>query len=691
MKTIKYLFNIFLLSTLIFAGCKKDSFEDTSFVDTAIIPDQLTALFEITQDNTGKVTITPNGVAAVSYDVYYGDGTLTPAKVMAGKNTTHIYPEGVYNVKLVGYNIAGKKSEATKQLTVSFRAPENLVINVALDPANNFKVNVSATALYATNFKAFYGDVPNEPGQVFLGGQTVSHTYTATGTYKVKITAYSGGAATKSDSVNITIADPVLLPLDFQSPTINYAFTNFDGGNTTVITNPQMNGINTSSKVAKMVKSAGQVWGGSWIGLNGPIDFSANKVFRMKVYSPRVGAKVLLKVENSANGAISFEKEVQTTVANSWEDLVFDYNAINTANAYHRIVLIFDLGTMGDGTPNFTFLLDDIRLTNSLPASLLSLPITFDNPSVNYAMTDFGGAITIKTSDPAGGTNNVGKTTKPNGAATWAGSTMGTGLTSAIPFSASASQISVRVYSPAVGLTVRLKAEDRNDPTKSVETDKLTTVANAWETLIFDFRNQATGTAAINYSYTFNMLSIFFDFNTAGSGKIFYWDDVTFLASNVAGISLPLDFQSTSLVYNWTNFDGGNTTVINNPFPTGINTSTKVAKMVKSAGQTWGGSWIALDAPMSFTGTTKTFKMKVYSPRVGAKVLLKVENNSNGALNFEKEITTTVANGWEDLTFDFSAINTSNSYQKIVIIFDLGTMGDGTPNFTFYFDDIRLL
>ena len=691
MKTIKYLFNIFLLSTLIFAGCKKDSFEDTSFVDTAIIPDQLTALFEITQDNTGKVTITPNGVAAVSYDVYYGDGTLIPAKVMAGKNTTHIYPEGVYNVKLVGYNIAGKKSEATKQLTVSFRAPENLVINVALDPANNFKVNVSATALYATNFKAFYGDVPNEPGQVFLGGQTVSHTYTATGTYKVKITAYSGGAATKSDSVNITIADPVLLPLDFQSPTINYAFTNFDGGNTTVITNPQMNGINTSSKVAKMVKSAGQVWGGSWIGLNGPIDFSANKVFRMKVYSPRVGAKVLLKVENSANGAISFEKEVQTTVANSWEDLVFDYNAINTANAYHRIVLIFDLGTMGDGTPNFTFLLDDIRLTNNLPASLLSLPITFDNPSVNYAMTDFGGAITVKTSDPAGGTNNVGKTTKPNGAATWAGSTMGTGLTSAIPFSASASQISVRVYSPAVGLTVRLKAEDRNDPTKSVETDKVTTVANAWETLIFDFRNQATGTAAINYSYTFNMLSIFFDFNTAGSGKIFYWDDVTFLASNVAGISLPLDFQSTSLVYNWTNFDGGNTTVINNPFPTGINTSTKVAKMVKSAGQTWGGSWIALDAPMSFTGTTKTFKMKVYSPRVGAKVLLKVENNSNGALNFEKEITTTVANGWEDLTFDFSAINTSNSYQKIVIIFDLGTMGDGTPNFTFYLDDIRLL
>ena len=75
----------------------------------------------------------------------------------------------------------------------------------------------------------------------------------------------------------------------------------------------------------------------------------------MKVFSPRVGAKVLLKVENSSNGGINFEKEVSTTVANAWEDLVFDYSAINTANAYHNIVLIFELGTMGDGSPNFTF------------------------------------------------------------------------------------------------------------------------------------------------------------------------------------------------------------------------------------------------------------------------------------------------------------------------------------------------
>ena len=44
----------------------------------------------------------------------------------------------------------------------------------------------------------------------------------------------------------------------------------------------------------------------------------------------------------------------------------------------------------------------------------------------------------------------------------------------------------------------------------------------------------------------------------------------------------------------------------------------------------------------------------------------------------------------KEFTFDFSAINVGNSYSKIVLIFDLGTAGDGSPNFTYYFDDIKL-
>ena len=688
MKAIKIIFSL-ALWVLIMPGCKKDTYTDTAFVDAGKAPEALTALFEITQDNTGFVTITPNGTNAVSYDVYYGDATTTPAKIQAGKKTTHTYAEGVYNVKIVAYSVSGKTAEVTKQLTVSFRAPENLEVTAAIDAGNNFKVNVSATALYETNFKVYFGDNPNEIPLTFLEGQVVSHIYATTGTFNVKVIAYSGGAATTQKIVPVTIVDPLLLPVTFESLTINYAWNNFDGGAVTVLNNPQSNGINTSAKVARMVKNAGQTWGGSWIGLSSPIDFSANKIFRMKVYSPRIGAKVLLKVENASNAGLNYEKEVVTTVANAWEDLVFDYSAINTANAYHHIVLIFDNGAMGDGSANFTFLFDDIRLTNTIPPSLLALPVTFDLAGVNYTMVDFGGNQTVNAVDPGNAANNVKKTTKTSGAETWAGTTIGAGFTAPLAFSATATQMSLRVYSPAVGLPIRLKVEDRNNNTHSVETEKLTTVANAWETLVFDFSNQAAGTAALNLAYTYDMASVFFNFGTAGDGKIFYWDDVTFLPVNITGLALPLDFESGTLNYTFTNFDGGAVTIINNPQSGGINTSAKVGKMIKNAGQPWGGSWIALDAPINFS-VLHTFKMKVFSPRVGAKVLLKVENLTNGGISYEKEVLTTVANAWEELTFDYSAINTANSYQKVVLIFDNGTMGDGSANFTFLFDDIRL-
>jgi hypothetical protein len=688
MNLLKYLLGAVLLLTVT-VGCKKDNFDDVSFVAAGAAPEALSALFEITQDNTCFVTITPNGTGAVYYDIYFGDATAAPAKVMAGKNTTHTYAEGVYNVKLVGHSVNGKTFEATQQLTVSFRAPINLVVNAAVDAVNNFKVNVSASATYETMFRVYWGDVPNEVPQTFLEGATISHIYAAVGTYTVRVVALSGGAATTTFTTNITITDPVLLPVTFQSATQGYNFINFDGGVATVINNTQANGINTSTRVARMVKGAGQPWGGTILKLGAPIDFTANRVFRMKVYSPRVGAKVLLKVENPTNGGISFEKEVLTSVANTWEDLVFNYNAINPANVYQNLVIIFDNGTVGDGSPNFTFLFDDIRLTNQIPTSLLDLPVTFDLPGINYAVTDFGSTITFDANDPVNAANKVKQTTKPTGAPTWAGTTIGSGFTSRIPFTATNTQMSIRVYSPAAGIRVRLKAEDRTNNTRSVETEAMTLTANAWETLVFDFANQSAGTAAMNLSYNYDMASVFFDFGTDGSGKVFYWDDVRSLPANVtpAYLALPLDFQSTVINYAFTNFGGGNSTVVDNPSATGINTSTRVGKMVKNAGEVYGGSLIALVNPINFS-VNRTMRMKVYSPRVGAKVLLKVEG-PNGA-NFEKEVLTTTANTWELLTFDYTAINAGNSYQSVVLIFDLGIMGNGSANFTWYFDDITL-
>ncbi len=690
MKAIKFIFSFVLLLGII-AGCTKSINEDVSFVDTAGAPAKLSVLFNITQDNSGLVTITPNGEGAVYYEVFYGHGTTTAVNVPAGKNSTHTYPEGVYDVKIIAHNVNGKTTELIQKLTVSFRAPEDLVATVAIDAVNNFRVNVSASALYETFFRVFWGDVPNEAGQSFLEGQNVNHIYAATGTYTVRVVAYSGGAATTTYTTTVTIVDPILIPITFESATINYAFTNFGGATATKIPNPQINGINTSANVGRMVKNAPEVWAGALLTVGGNIDFSTNKVFRMKVYSPRVGARVLLKVENLTNGGIFFEKEVTSTVANAWEDMAFDFRTINTANTYSKVVIICDLGVVGNGTANFTWLFDDIRLTNQMPVGLLDLPVTFDLPNVNYEVTDFGGAVSVPATDPTNGANNVKRTTKPNGAETWAGSTMGAAFTSAIPFTATRTQMSIRVYSPAAGIKVRLKVEDRSNNARSVETEAMTQAANTWETLIFDFATQSAGTASLNLGFTYNMASVFFDFGTGGSGRVFLWDDVTFLTTNVIPnyLSLPIDFEST-YAYPFVNFGGATSTVVNNPNPSGINTSAKVGRLVKGAPEGWAGGFLELVNSINFS-TLRTFKVKVYSPRVGARLLLKVENPTNGAINFEREVATTTANTWEELTFDFSSINVGNTYSRVVLIFDLGTPGDGSPNYTFFFDDIRLM
>ena len=678
MKKINILVS-WLMSALLLVACTKTEFTDTSFVDRGEAPSELSAMFEITQDNTGLVTITPNGVGAVTYDIYYGDSNNTPAKVVAGKNTTHVYQEGVYPVKIIGYSVSGKKTEVTKQLTVTFRAPENLEVTVTVDPANNYKVNVSATALYETNFKVYFGVSPTETPVTFLEGQTVSNVYAATGTYQVKVIAFSGGAATTQRIVPVTIVDPILLPLTFESPTINYNWFNFDGGNVTIVANPQSNGINTSSKVAKMVKNAGQPWGGSFLTLSSNIDFSANKIFRMKVYSPRVGAKVLFKVENSANPGQNFEKEVLTTRANAWEDLVIDYRAINVANNYNRIVLIFDNGTMGDGSANFTWLFDDIRLVNTLP---LELPLDFEAGASTYPWFNFdGGTATVVANPVSGGINtsgSVGKMVK-NAGQVWGGSF----LTLSSPMNFSTNKVfRMKVYSPRVGAKVLLKVENSSNPGQNYEKEVTTSIANAWEDLVFDY-------SGINASNTYDRIVLIFELGTMGDGSAnftFYFDDIRL--TNTFPLQLPLNFEYP-ITYGWFDFDGGNATVVANPSVAGINTSAKVVKMVKNAGQVWGGSFLTLDGPINFA-LSRALRMKVYSPRAGAKVLLKVENSANPGQNFEREVVIPNGNAWQELSFDFTGINTANPYDRIVIIFDLGVMGDGSPNFTYYFDDIRL-
>jgi|LauGreSBDMM110SN_4_FD.fasta_scaffold77712_1 hypothetical protein len=363
MKNIKLLISLFVLTIL--TGCSKDSEEVN--LDTIPAPSNISAKISIAPDNTGTVTIIPIGEGISQFEVYYGDATVQPALLGAGASTTHRYGEGTFDVKIVGINLNGIKTEKIIPINVTFFPPTNLAVNLSISSLNTMEINVTATADFQTNFKIYYGENPNEVPETFLEGDTKTHVYTNPGTYQVRVYAVSGSqqsAVPFTRMVTVTPSVLVLLPLDFESATLPYNFLNFDGGTSTRVANPFPSGINTSAFVAKMVKGPGQVWGGSLLPLSSPINFSVNKKFKVKVYSPRAGAKLLLKVENLNNASINFEREVTITTANAWQELTFDYTAISTTNSYQKLVFIFDLGTQGDASANYTFYYDSVILTN---------------------------------------------------------------------------------------------------------------------------------------------------------------------------------------------------------------------------------------------------------------------------------------------------------------------------------------
>jgi len=321
----------------------------------------------------------------------------------------------------------------------------------------------------------------------------------------------------------------ITLPISFETPGVTYTMVDFDGGTTSVLSNPNVSGINTSTTVLRMIKNVGQPWGGSKLTLSAPIDFSGVNTFKMKVHSPRANCPVLFKLEGAGGAAV--ERTAFTTAINSWEELSWDFTGV-ASNTFTDLVFIYDLGTIGDGSANFTFYQDDIQLVFQTPLlSQINLPVSFEGSAIDYTLTDFGGNASVLSADPMNASNMVAKTTKTANAELWAGTTIGTnlGFASVIPFTATNHKMQIRVYSPDANIPVRLKAEVHGQPTQTVETQTLTTVANNWETLIFDFDAPAQGTAAFNPSFAYDMASIFFNFGTTGAvtgEKIYYFDDV---------------------------------------------------------------------------------------------------------------------------------------------------------------------
>ena len=170
--------------------------------------------------------------------------------------------------------------------------------------------------------------------------------------------------------------------------------------------------------------------------------------------------------------------------------------------------------------------------------------IDFESDSADYGLTDFGGATSSIVVDPTDSSNKAVSITKNAGSDDWAGTSVASGSIF-YPLTSSETGITVRVWSPAAGVQVKIKLEESGDTSKHVETDAITSVSSGWETLTFDFRNHSEGTPALNTSYVFDNLIIYINYGVVGSDEVYYFDDIKFIGA------VPLDVTASSLVGNW--------------------------------------------------------------------------------------------------------------------------------------------
>jgi hypothetical protein len=291
----------------------------------------------------------------------------------------------------------------------------------------------------------------------------------------------------------------------------------------TVVANPDISGINTSANVAEWMRS-GEQWAHVYCPLEGTVDFTTGTVFELKVHIP-IACTILFKLEDGNGGSTELSADV--TTVNEWTQLSFDFTGATT-DVYNQIVIFFDFASTTDNTYYFDDVTGpEVGAGSGIP---VDLPVTFDDDEVLYGLTDFGGNVSEIVVDPENPANSVAQTLKTAGAETWAGTTVGgtLGFANPIPLAPGSTIMSVDVWSPTAGIPVRLKVEDHNVAEHSVETEAMTTVAMEWETLVFDFSNEAPGTAEIDFSYIYDKASIFFDFGTNGTGATYYWDNMEF-------------------------------------------------------------------------------------------------------------------------------------------------------------------
>ena len=686
MKKIKNIYkSIFLL--LLVVACTEDD-RDFSYLNTVEIPTDIAVAFNITQDNTGLVTLTPTASAAVKFEVYFGDDTPTPEELIQGEVVDHVYLEGEYDVRVVAFNIKGEVAEITQPLVVSFTAPQNLVVTIENDAAVSKQVNVTATADFATMYDFYTG----EPGSTdpISGniGDTVSHTYTDAGIYTIRVVAKGGAIETTEYTVDFEVTE-ILEPTVSASVPPTRAVADVISLFSDAYTDVSVDTWNTSwsaTSYEEVIIDGNPTKKYAALNFNGiettslPIDASAMTHLHIDVWTPNVTALRIKLVDFNGtgyNGNIdNHEAELSFTPTqlgwNSMDIPLEDFSGVPMSDLNQYII-------SADPSGDAILFVDNVYFYRPASGYASLLSDDFEGNGNITTWTGDGAGLTLNTPNIVNESINTSLSILQYEDTGGQYANVQFTADSKFDLSTGNTVYSLKIYVPSSSVTgsqpnqvsLKLQNSDLGGNSWQTQTEIVKPIVlDTWQELVFNFETDPfinlDGSSPDPVDRT-DLDKVVIQVNSENN-----FDSVTAYIDDFAyGPALPIDsspfatddFEGNGTITNWTGDGTAIDTSYANPIDgsiEGMNYSSTVLLYEDTGGQY---------ANAQFTATTKfdlaaknKFTLKVYVPSSSItgsqpnQISLKLQNSDLGGNSWQTQteiVKPIVLDAWQEITFDF--------------------------------------
>ena len=433
---------------------------------------------------------------------------------------------------------------------------------------------------------------------------------------------------------------------DFEDVGTSLIFQTWGGGDdahtTTVVDNPFPGGINTSAKVSKHTvgNDGGRI--AQAPGYTQYFNLTDNTSVTLKLYTSKA-IDVKIKFEGTDYGPNNAEKQTTVSTLNQWVEVTIDFSG-TTNILLNKVGIGFEGASGGD-----TFYVDDLMAGSFYATNQLVY-----EPSDGSTAFARKGDIIIKTNE---------KLLKTDGTALADGDISG---------------------------IITLKETDIN----GADVAFTGTVAE-WN----HNTDEYSTTITVNPTDNLNFSSDYYV--SINETTVKYQDDTAVLASNATFTTeapvtnkMLIDFETPQTDAGWGSWGGAGFEKIDNPDPSGINTSAKVGKYTVPGGDAGIENNDVDGAKLPFFDYEQTpfFRVKVWVSKP-VKVYMQLQNNPDYGNNTGvKEILVEETNKWVELVYNFGGTTIESGkdpHNRIQIYFDRDKSGGSSEGDVYYFDDIH--